>query len=153
MIRLLPALALLLPLASTASHAQTPALERTDAFERSYATSFYGFDACGDSLAGRLYRKALVERFGQCPFSDQARKTFQQRTLAQRLKSSKAISRMIEQHGGLPMRLDGMTTTCREQQVSAEYVAVREKLERFARGEMSAADLLPETCDAESIAP
>src|SRR4051794_10728092 len=68
-----------------ADDAPRPAvLERTDAFDRAYAASFYEFDACGDGLAGRIYRNALVEKLKQCPFSAPAKQRFQIKAAAQR---------------------------------------------------------------------
>ncbi len=53
-----PALALCGPAVAQPSPAG-PTLDRPEAF----ATSSYTFDACGDPLAGRLFRRALTERF------------------------------------------------------------------------------------------
>jgi hypothetical protein len=47
-------------------------------FEIGYGMSFYDFDACGDSEAGRIFRRAIIEKFDLCPFSPQARAKFEQ---------------------------------------------------------------------------
>lgn len=136
-----------------AAQAQDPMLERTEAFDRAFAASFYIYDACGDAKHGRIFRQALVERFRQCPFTPAAQASFRQRSAAQKEKSAKIIEAIIEEHGGLPVRLDGMTLTCHEQQRLPDYVALSEKLDLFGDGRLAVADLMTAPCDAETIAP
>ena len=128
-------------------------LEATAAFEQAYAASFYTFDACGDGVAGQLYRKALIARFAQCPFTAASRDRFRQRTALQRRKSSALIRQEIEQNGGLPPRLEGMSLTCHEQRTSADYGSFRDRLERFAAGTAAAEAVIPEPCGADTISP
>jgi hypothetical protein len=128
-------------------------LEATAAFEQAYAASFYTFDACGDGVAGQLYRKALIARFAQCPFTAASRDRFRQRTALQRRRSSTLIRQGIEQNGGLPPRLEGMSLTCHEQRTSAEYRSFRDRLERFAAGTAAAETVIPEPCGADTISP
>jgi hypothetical protein len=135
-----------------AARAEGPPQDTT-AFEQAYGLSFYVFDACGDGLAGRIWRRALVERFDQCQFSPEARAKFKRRSTAQRVKASKAIQGMIEEHGGLPIRLDGMSQTCREQQDSAPYQTLRSRLEAYDDGAMTSAALITAPCDAGTITP
>ena len=139
----------------TASPAGSPtgSLERTDAFERGFATSFYVFDACGDALAGRAYRRALAERAAQCPFSEAARSRLARRDRLQQAKSQAAIQAMIERHEGLPVRLDGMSATCHEQRQSEAYQALRAKLDGYAQGRAPAAEVVTGACDAAEIGP
>ena len=42
-----------------------------------YGHSFADFDECSDAEAGRIWRRAILERFEQCPFSPEARAKFQ----------------------------------------------------------------------------
>ena len=42
-----------------------------------YGLSFMDYDECGDGEAGRLLRRAVVERFEQCPFTPEAKAKFQ----------------------------------------------------------------------------
>ena len=128
-------------------------LEATAAFEQAYAASFYTFDACGDGVAGQLYRKALIARFAQCPFTAASRDRFRQRAALQRRKSSALIRQEIEQNGGLPPRLEGMSLTCHEQRTSADYRSFRDRLERFAAGTAVAETVIPEPCGADTISP
>ena len=133
--------------------AQDGSLERTAGFERGFATSLYVFDACGDAVAGRLYRQALAERFNQCPFSAEARSRFGRRTRLQQAKARTAIQAMIDQGEGVPMRLEGMAATCREQRSSEGYQAVRAKLERYGQGNLAAAEVVAAPCDAAEVGP
>jgi hypothetical protein len=138
----------------SASAAEAPdRLERTDAFDQAFAASFYHFDACGDGLSGRIYRRALTERFAQCPFSADARTRFKQRSSAQFRKSRDMIAKLIDEGGGLPVRLEGMTRTCREQMDSPEYRAIRAGLEDYGAAKAGAESVVAAACDATEIVP
>jgi hypothetical protein len=126
--------------------AQTGPLERIDGFQRAYAGSFFVFDACADALAGRNFRAALVERFGQCPFSDAARGRFRQWSAAQRRKSGDMIERLVEDNGGLPVRVEGMSQTCHERNAGAEYVAFRARLMLYGQKQVPAGEVAAEPC-------
>jgi hypothetical protein len=129
------------------------ALERTDAFEKAYGASFYEFDACGDGIAGRIYRSALTDKLKRCPFSEAAKQRFQVRAAAQRRKSSQAMDKLIESTGGLPVRLEGMSRSCHEQGDSPEYRAVRTRLDAYAAGKIGVDAVVAQPCDAAEIAP
>lgn len=144
---------LAIPAAHAADTPQGAPLERTAAFDKAYAASFYEFDGCGDNVAGRLYRNALTAKLKQCPFSPEARKRFQARAAAQAEQSRAMLARMIEDNGGLPMRLEGMTRTCHEQMDSPDYRAVRERLESLATGKATLDSVVPQGCDAAEISP
>lgn len=125
----------------------------TRAFQDAYAASFYQFDACGDGVAGRIYRKALSDKVRRCAFTPEARQHFQAWSTAQRKRSGEAMTKLIEDNGGLPIRLQGMTRTCREQIDSPEYRAVRDRLDAYAAGRTAPDAVVPQPCDAASIAP
>jgi hypothetical protein len=143
----------LLLLAGTAPAQSPPALEDPAAFERGFAVSLYQFDACGDPLAGRIFRRALVERFVHCPFSAAARDRYQRRTRAEMALVRDKMAAMIEANGGLPRELAGMSTTCHGQQASESYRAFRALLERYAAGGVAAEAVIPAACDAADILP
>lgn len=111
------------------------------------------FDACGDPLAGRMFRRALAERFAHCPFTQAARSRFQQRTRVQQAKSRQMLDQLVESHGGLPMQLEGMPMTCHEQQTTDDYRKFRERLERYAQGDVPAEAVVTAPCDAPDIKP
>jgi hypothetical protein len=138
---------------STAMADADAALDRTDAFEQAYGASFFEFDACGDGLSGRLYRQALTDRLMHCPFTDAAKARFRTRAAMQRRKSGEIIRELIEQTGGMPVRLEGMTRTCREQMDSPEYQAVRARLDAYSAGAAGRDDVVPTPCDAARITP
>jgi hypothetical protein len=139
----------------TFAEGSTPAVPLTDpsAFEHAYGASFYGFDACGDSLTGQEFRAVLVDRFSQCPFSVGARKHFAEWTKAQRLKSSEVIQEMILEHGGLPVRLNGMPTTCHERFLRPDYQRLQANLEQYRRGHTDTTAILHGACNALEITP
>ena len=146
---------LLLFAAAVAAAAGEPAMpaDATRAFEMAYAASFYEFDACGDGISGRNYRRALSEKVAHCPFPADVKQRFVQRAAAQRLKSAQAMAKLIEDNGGLPVRLDGMSRTCREQSETPEYQAIRARLDDFASGKIAADQVVPGACDADEISP
>ncbi|RAI61033.1 hypothetical protein [Roseicella frigidaeris] len=136
-----------------AGPAQDPPLQDTEAFERGFAISLYQFDACGDPLAGRMFRRALAERFEHCPFSPEARSRYQGRTRAELARVRERMQRIVEENGGLPRELAGMSTTCHAQQASAPYRDFRARLERYAEGSLPAEAVIPAACDAADIMP
>jgi len=133
--------------------AQAAPLEDTRAFDRAFAASFYTFDACGDAKGGLLFRKALEARFAQCGFSDAARAAHKRRNASQTKMSRQRIQKMIDDTGGMPARAPGMDITCRQREAEPDYVAAREKLERFSQGTLKPNEVLPGACDADVIAP
>jgi hypothetical protein len=144
--------AVLALLLCTPALAETP-LDRTDAFERSFAESFYTFDACGDGLAGRIYRRVLQDRFAACPFTPAARTRYSARLRAQGAKSRRAIEDMIEQRGGLPVQLEGMNATCHAQEADEGYRCLRTQLQVYSARSLPATAILPSACDADAIGP
>lgn len=136
-----------------AATAQTAPLDNPAAFERGFAVSLYQFDACGDALAGRMFRRALAERFAQCPFTPAARSHYQQSTRAEFARVRERMKQLVEEHGGLPRELVGMSTTCHAQQASEGYRSFRALLERYQAGEATAEAVIPAACDAADILP
>jgi hypothetical protein len=138
----------LVPLAARAAP-----LEDTRAFDRAFALSFYTFDACGDGKYGALFRRALNARFAQCPFSPAAQAAHRRRNALQAEKSRERMEAVIEQTGGVPVRLPGMEETCRQQRAEPGYADIRAKLESYSEGEAKLEDVLAAPCDAETITP
>lgn len=123
------------------------------AYEYADGMSFYRFDACGDGLPGRLYRRALAEKLAHCPFTPAARAQFSERARGQRRKSADAIEAMIADRGGLPRELDGMASTCHAQMADPDYQRVRALLLQYGQGTATAETVLPAACDAENQLP
>ncbi len=130
-----------------------PTLDNPEAFEHAYALSLYQFDACGDALAGRMFRQALAARFATCPFSASARTAYAQRTRAQAAYAREWREQTVERIGGLPLQLDGMSMTCRAQQATDAYRAFRARLEDYKAGRLDADALIPASCAAPDIMP
>ncbi|MDO9711138.1 hypothetical protein [Paracraurococcus lichenis] len=132
--------------------AQAP-LDNPAAFERGFAVSLWQFDACGDALAGRMFRQALAERFARCPFTETARRHYQQWTRAEMQLARQKMTARVEEHGGLPAQVEGMPGTCRAHQSSELYRSFRTLLERYSEGDAPAEAVLPAACDAADILP
>ncbi len=133
--------------------APAAALTNPSAFERTYGASLYMFDACGAELTGKEFRSVLVDKFAHCPFAPEARKHFAQWTRAQREKSVQAIKDMIIARGGLPVRLDGMTSTCHELLTRPASQQLQAARDRYQQGQADANTVLPGACDAAEITP
>jgi len=133
--------------------AQQAPLSNTEGFAKTYATSYYTFDACGDSKRGRFFRQALVDRFKQCPFTPEARAAFKIQAAKLREKSVEKIFQLIEANGGLLTKVEGMTMTCREQQHLPEYLALADRLDKYAAGQATALEAIPAPCDADTLTP
>ena len=147
-------LAVLVLCAPVPALAQAPGPpDSTEAFERSAAESYYTFDACGDGLAGRLYRRALAERFAACPFAPAARARYGQRLQAQGAKARTAIQGIIDNQGGLPVQLGGLSETCHAQWADEGYGRLRHRLLQYAAGDLPATAIVAAPCDAPQITP
>ena len=137
------------------TRAQSPSenLEDANAFQIAFGMSFYGFDECGDTAAGDLFRKALVEKFDHCPFSAEARRRFHRWADDQTASAVAAMQRYIADHGKLPEQLDGMKLTCAALQRTEKYKKTRDILERYSRGEINVDAIIPDRCDMLSVPP
>jgi len=125
---------------------------RTDAFEIAYGMSFR-LDACGDPIAGDLLRKAIAEKFDRCMSSTETKQHFQERAVALATKAKVSLDSYIAAHGQLPDRLDGMKESCADHLHTAEYSGLRERLQKYMDGEISAESIIPDPCDVSAGAP
>jgi hypothetical protein len=110
---------------------QTPVLENTQAFEGAYALSFGLLDACGDKRAGDIFRRALVAKVAECPFSDRAKSAFTDKV------------RKIED------QVRGVTFAC-EHSASRNTPAYQEalrKLDDYDAGRTGVDEIIPDRCD------
>jgi hypothetical protein len=134
-------------------HSRHDAACRPRHLSRDVESALKSFDTCGDGLAGRIYRRALQERFAACPFTPAARTRYSTRLRAQGAKSRQAIENMIEQRGGLPVQLEGMNATCHAQQANEDYRRLRNQLQAYSAGSLPPTAILPSACDADAIGP
>jgi hypothetical protein len=124
-------------------------------YEIAYGMSFHDFDACGDSEAGRIFRRAVVEKLELCPFSPEAMAKFQEwriGTLEGLLSDLwEAVSQGIKPAGPPELsvgqtNLDGTLMTCADYRSTPRYLKRRLDLLRYSRSELSVDQLLGEEC-------
>ena len=120
-------------------------------FEIGYGMSFYDFDACGDPEAGRILRRAIVEKLERCPFSPQARAKFN----AWRLETAEELaSQLLSNQDGIPVgppevtepAVNGAPMTCERYRSTQRYLDRRADLLRYANREITVDQLLGEDC-------
>jgi hypothetical protein len=134
------------------SRATTAKLERIDAFQVAFGLSFQ-FDACGDSQLGEAFRRAILEKFGRCPFTDDAKSHFHSWTADESTREHALLQRYIADHGKLPDHLDGMKESCQDHRSSAEYLKTRKLLDQYTRREITADDIITDPCNVSPGAP
>ncbi len=100
-----------------------------------------------------IFRRALAERMAQCSISETALQRFRQRTTVLLKNAHDRINTLIEERGGLPDRIDGMTVTCHEHQTSPSYVRLRDKLNAYSEGLANFDAIIPGECDAAAFTP
>lgn len=119
-------------------------------FEIAYGMSFFEFDACGDAEAGRIFRRALMEKFARCPFTPDARVKFDKwrlEALEDLLSKSwegyaqgETLKGPSELYGddGKP---NGMT--CADYRATPRYRERHVALLQYDRGEIDAEAIIP----------
>jgi hypothetical protein len=100
-----------------------------------------------------MFRKALAAKMALCPIPEEAMKRYQQRTAFLLKKEQDRIKKIVEERGGLPDKIEGMTVTCHEQQSSPAYVQLHEKLDAFVEGKTEPNAIIPGGCDSASFTP
>jgi hypothetical protein len=141
------------------SQSTSESLTDPTAFEVAYSLSFMAYDECGDGEAGRLFRRAVVERFEQCPFTPEAKARFQVFRLEtlEHLASEYAQAWAQEVKPD-PLRMggfnsDGTPASCEDHRRTPRYTQRRDQLLRYDRGEITAEEVLTDPCDVSPGAP
>jgi hypothetical protein len=146
---------------SRVAWAQSTSEPLTDptAFEVAYGLSFMAYDECGDGEAGRLLRRAVVERFEQCPFTPEAKAKFE----AFRLETLEHLASEYAQAWAKelkpnPLRRgefnpDGTPASCEDHRRTPRYIERRDQLLRYGRGEITAEQVTIDPCDVSPGAP
>jgi len=129
------------------------ALTDTTRFQAAFQGSFFGFDVCGDTANGALYRKALLDKVAHCPFTKDAKTGFSAWAARAETQGSADIRRYIAEHDKLPPRLDRRKATCIAEQQSPAFQQVLAALGRYAAGAVKADAVVPDACDAAAKAP
>jgi len=128
----------------TASAADRPT--DTSRFKAAFQGSFYGFDVCGDSANGKLYRKALVDKVQHCPFTKDAKSDFADWAAGAEAKGTDEIRRYIAEHDKLPPRLDRRKQGCIAEQQNDAYKQTLAELAKYASGAAKAEAVVPDAC-------
>ncbi|HTJ63424.1 MAG TPA: hypothetical protein VL899_06400 [Alphaproteobacteria bacterium] len=123
-------------------------LTDTSRFQAAFQGSFYGFDVCGDSTNGKLYRKALMDKVQHCPFTKDAKSDFTAWAAGAEAKGGNEIRRYISEHDKLPPRLDRRKANCIAQQQNDAYKQALAALAKYAGGEAKADAVVPDACEA-----
>jgi hypothetical protein len=118
-------------------------LDNISNFVQALVVGEYHFSMCGDSRLAAIWDRAVLDLVDHCPFSDAANKRFYDEANKFHTQLNQIIQQTIATSGRLPERLDGMRLTCKEEQVTAGYTELRNKLERYANGEISAEEAMP----------
>jgi hypothetical protein len=147
------AIALAALLAANALAGTPAAPAEGDAFRLAYRMSYYGFDVCGDSADGQLYRKAMIEKFDHCPFTPAAKTDFKQWSATTDAKSAAEVQRYIAEHDKLPASLDEKKMQCRQEQATPAYQKTVALLAQYAKGEVKFDAVVPDACDVKAGAP
>jgi hypothetical protein len=100
-----------------------------------------------------MFRKVLAAKIALCPIPEDAMKRYHQRSALLLKKEKERINKIVEERGGLPNRIEGMTTTCHEHQSSPDYVQLRDRLDAYVEGQMEPNAIIPGDCDAGSFTP
>jgi hypothetical protein len=122
-------------------------LTDTTRFQAAFQGSFYGFDVCGDTANGKLYRKALAEKVASCPFTKDAKAAFVLWAGVTETKGSADVQRYKAEHDKLPPRLDRRKAACIAEQQNAAYQQVLAMLAKYAAAAVKADAVVPDACD------
>ncbi len=147
------AVALLLIAGTAPAEKAAAPLADNNAFRAAYGLSFFGFDVCGDTADGALYRKALIEKVDHCPFTPAAKGDFKQWSAATDVKTTADVKRYIAEHDKLPESLDEKKVNCRKEQASPTYAKTIALLAGYAKGEVKYDAVVPDACDTSAGAP
>jgi hypothetical protein len=127
---------------------EAPTWSPIERFRGGFGLSYF-FDRCDDDRLGNLDRRALREMLEACPSAEDEKATSRRWADEYEVRMKAEIQAFIAKNGGtLPDYIDDYRTTCTATKARPEYVATREALERYSRGEIDAkAVLAPFWCD------
>jgi hypothetical protein len=126
--------------------------------EIAYDLSFFDFDSCGDVEAGQVFRRLVVAKFKACPYSAAARDKFQTHIaetteyLLSVLLKAHAEGRLDQLKGPTEIEEErinphGGPKSCKEYREMPSYLERRERLMRYAKGEIGIDEALGDsTC-------
>lgn len=147
----LPGLLLLLPALASAQAPSSGPLNRTDGAQM--ATSMaYTLDACGDPALGATYRRAIADKVAHCPFTDTAKAQFRAATAAMDTQAKAEIARLTGNGKRVPDRVEGVPMSCADLMKDPETADLRSRMDRYARGQITVDQALPDSCEAGAAA-
>ncbi len=118
-------------------------------YKIAYGLSFLDYDSCGDSEAGRIVRRAVLEKLARCPFSPEAMDEFQEWRI-QNVEGMLADLILGQSKGlkfkGPPEVADGTVASCEEYREMPRYQSKRADLLRYDRGEIDVDAVIGEEC-------
>ncbi|MDC6700791.1 hypothetical protein, partial [Leclercia adecarboxylata] len=109
-------------------------LANTDGFELAYGVSLV-LDRCGQGRLANIYRRALLDKFDQCPFTPEAKTKFYSW-----VKEAKEHGKLSDTFGG---------GSCKRLLETEESREVKTLLERYNRGEVKAGTIFGESCNSD----
>jgi hypothetical protein len=144
-------LSILLAVSAAFGATAKPAESLTDttAFQAAFQGSFDGFDVCGDAATGQLYRNALAEKVGHCPFTENARIEFKSWATDTEARMTANVKRYIAEHDKLPENLDRKRLACRKEKETPAYQKTIALLADYAKGEVGFDAVVPDACDVK----
>jgi hypothetical protein len=136
------------------ARAMTPAAPpEYSAFRTAYHMSYFGFDVCGDTTDGKLYRKALAEKVEHCPFTPAAKADFRRWSVETDTNDAADVQRYIAEHDKLPESLDEKRMACRKEQATPAYQKTIALLADYAKGAIKYDAVVPDACDTKAGTP
>jgi hypothetical protein len=142
-----------LTVAAGAAAEKPQMLADTGTFRAAFESSFYGFDICGDTATGALYRKALIEKVDHCPFTADAKAGYRRWSTDTETRKTAETQRYIAEHDKLPERLDRWKLNCRTERDNPVYQTTVALLAGYGKGEVGYNAVVPDACDAKAGAP
>jgi hypothetical protein len=126
------------------AHAQQAPKDEPVGFEIAYGMSFFDFDACGDRVAGALFRQLIRDKVKSCPYSQAAKEKFAA-TVARDAEAFLSVL-LTGISAGRPDQFKSTAAeqgiSCKEYQQTPAYVERRKRLVRYQYEEIGIDDAL-----------
>ncbi len=145
----------LMPSPSRAQSApNTPIVVQSDepaGFKIAYGLSFAIYDACDDSEAGRIFRRAVLEKFEKCQFPQEVRAKFRD-WLIENLEeiATSGWKAAAERKDVTPapdlLSVDGSIKTCKAYRETSAYLEKRALLLKYDRKQIGVDAVVGSEC-------
>ena len=132
----------------TSAPGQTTSSHLTSTRELHFAIGFsFYMDLCGDTRYGSIFRRAMLDEADQCPFSSATKKELHSFAAIATKNYKTAIGQYYEKYRKSPDL--GGDLQCDKRHKNPIYL----KLDRYARGEISASVAVPDFCHWPDAGP